>query len=72
VGFTAKGRTAAVKGVSMHLPAHCSIEELLAQLSVSGRYAVEINGEIVPRSAHGGHLLAEGDVIEVVAAIGGG
>jgi sulfur carrier protein len=36
------------------------------------RVAVEINGEIVPRSRHGEHALGEGDRIEIVHALGGG
>jgi sulfur carrier protein len=36
------------------------------------RVAVEVNLEIVPRSAHATHLLAEGDRVEIVHAIGGG
>ncbi|MGV8961013.1 MAG: sulfur carrier protein ThiS [Stenotrophomonas sp.] len=44
------------------------IDEGLAQR----RVAVEINGDIVPRSQHGERLLAEGDVVEIVHALGGG
>lgn len=36
------------------------------------RVAVEVNGEIVPRSRHGEHSLAAGDRIEIVHALGGG
>jgi sulfur carrier protein len=36
------------------------------------RVAVEINGEIVPRSRHGEHALQAGDRIEIVHALGGG
>lgn len=36
------------------------------------RVAVEINREIVPRSAHADRLLDAGDRIEIVHAIGGG
>jgi sulfur carrier protein len=36
------------------------------------RVAVEVNHEIVPRSLHASHTLAEGDQIEIVHAIGGG
>jgi sulfur carrier protein len=31
-----------------------------------------LNGEIVPRSAHDSRLLAEGDRVEIVQALGGG
>lgn len=36
------------------------------------RVAVEVNGEIVPRSCHGEHRLASGDRVEIVHALGGG
>ena len=36
------------------------------------RIAVEVNREIVPRSAHGARILREGDRVEIVHAIGGG
>jgi sulfur carrier protein len=36
------------------------------------RVAVEVNGEIVSPQPHGGHVLAEGDRVEIVHALGGG
>lgn len=36
------------------------------------RVALERNGEIVPKGRHAETLLAEGDQIEVVVAVGGG
>jgi sulfur carrier protein len=36
------------------------------------RVAVEVNGEIVPRSLHAVHALIEGDRVEIVHALGGG
>jgi sulfur carrier protein len=36
------------------------------------KVAVERNGEIVPRAAHGATLLADGDRLEIVVAVGGG
>lgn len=61
-----------LNGESRELPALLSIAELITLLEVRGRYAVEVNGEIVPRSQHGEQRLADGDRVEVVAAIGGG
>lgn len=37
-----------------------------------GRYAVEVNEELIPRSEHASHALHADDRIEVVQAIGGG
>ena len=36
------------------------------------RYAMEINGELVPRGAQAGRGLAPGDRVEIVQAVGGG
>jgi sulfur carrier protein len=47
--------------------------QLLEFLGLTGkRLAVERNGEIVPRSLHGETLLADGDQLEIVVAVGGG
>ena len=37
-----------------------------------GPVAVEINRAIVPRAQHAEHLIAAGDVIELVHLVGGG
>lgn len=50
-----------------------SIADLIAELDLRGkRVAVERNGEIVPRSRHPQVMLADGDRIEIVVAVGGG
>ena len=50
-----------------------TVAALLAVLGLQGkRVAIEVNGELVPRSQHGQHTLVDGDRIEVVEAIGGG
>jgi sulfur carrier protein len=50
-----------------------SITDLVASLDLTGkRIAIECNSEIVPRSMFSQRLLANGDKIEVVVAVGGG
>jgi sulfur carrier protein len=50
-----------------------SITDLVASLDLTGkRIAIECNSEIVPRSMFTQRLLAEGDKVEVVVAVGGG
>ena len=50
-----------------------TITDLVAQLGLTGRrLAVEVNREIIPKSQHGDVALNEGDVVEIVHAIGGG
>ena len=49
------------------------VAELLRSMALAGKkIAVERNGEIVPRGAHGVTLLADGDRLEIVVAVGGG
>ncbi len=45
---------------------------LLTEGLAERRVAVEVNGEIVPRSLHATHALGEGDRVEIVHALGGG
>jgi sulfur carrier protein len=62
-----------VNGKAHRFDAPLEIASLLAKLELAGKkVAVERNGEIVPRSAHARTLLADGDELEVVVAVGGG
>jgi sulfur carrier protein len=50
-----------------------SIADLIGSLDLPGRrYAVERNGDVVPRSRFAEETVAQGDVIEIVVAVGGG
>ena len=47
--------------------------ELLTRFELAGRrVALERNGEIVPRSRFPEQMLADGDRLEIVVAVGGG
>jgi len=49
------------------------ISALIETMSLKGKkLAVERNGEIVPKSAHASTLVADGDRLEIVVAVGGG
>ena len=62
-----------VNGKAYECPSDMSVSALLEQLALTGRrVAVERNGDIVPRSQHAATLLADGDQIEIVVAVGGG
>jgi sulfur carrier protein len=62
-----------VNGAAQRLEAPMDVDALLHKLAMAGKkVAVERNGEIVPRSAHGQTLLADGDQLEIVVAVGGG
>lgn len=49
-----------------------TVSDLISALDIRDNVAVEINREIVSRSAFDQHRLADGDQIEIVTAIGGG
>lgn len=63
-----------LNGEPIDLPQdRATIAELLAQQGlIERRVAVEVNGQIIPRGRHAEHRLADGDVIEIVHALGGG
>ena len=62
-----------VNGAAHRLERPLQVSGLLEQLELAGKkVAVERNGEIVPRSAHASTLLADGDRLEIVVAVGGG
>jgi sulfur carrier protein len=50
-----------------------TLSDLIIQLDLQNRrLAVEVNREIISKSAHAEFMLADGDIIEIVHAIGGG
>lgn len=63
-----------LNGTARSFPdSHLTVAGLIEQLGYTGkRIAVERNGEIVPKSEHGSTLLAPGDRLEIVVAVGGG
>ena len=70
--MTHSSKFVTVNGTPIEVPIGFCIDDLVAYMSVEGRYAVEIGGEIIPRSEHGDHLIGDGDTVEIVSAIGGG
>jgi sulfur carrier protein len=62
-----------VNGEAHRLERPVEVATLLSTMNLVGKkVAVERNGEIVPRSAHASTLLADGDQLEIVVAVGGG
>jgi sulfur carrier protein len=62
-----------VNGAAHRFERPLEISALVAKLALAGkRIAVERNGEIVPKSAHGSTVVADGDRLEIVVAVGGG
>ena len=62
-----------LNGKPRNLPENTTAAQLIAMLELSGRrYAMEINGEIAPKSTHDRRRLVAGDRVEIVHAVGGG
>ena len=65
--------TLRVNGETLSLAGPATVADLLREQGLTGRkVAVELNGEIVPRSRHADTALADGDRLEIVVAVGGG
>ncbi|MDI3260798.1 MAG: sulfur carrier protein ThiS [Sinobacteraceae bacterium] len=62
-----------LNGEPTSLPSPLTVADLLAHLRLSGRrIAVELNGEVVPRSRWSETYLKDQDRAEIVKAVGGG
>lgn len=62
-----------VNGEPLDLESSKTVAELLADLELTERrLAVEINGEILPRSEYAMKQISPDDQLEIVHAIGGG
>lgn len=49
-----------------------TVEDLIAEVGVSGAFAVEVNGELVPTRELSKVAIRSGDRIEIVTLAGGG
>ena len=61
-----------LNGSSYSIKNNCSVVALIKSLELNGKYAVEINQTIIPRSEYSNQKISSGDKIEIVQAIGGG
>ncbi len=62
-----------INGASREFERAISVAALVEDMGLGGkRIALERNGEIVPRSRFTEQMLADGDRLEVVVAVGGG
>ncbi|MER3416816.1 MAG: thiamine biosynthesis protein ThiS [Gemmataceae bacterium] len=62
-----------VNGTRRRVSAPATVAHLLRELGLDARrVAVEVNGQLVPRTAHAQHRLQPDDVVEVVTLVGGG
>ena len=62
-----------VNGAPCQIQTGSRVTDLIDQLGYTGkRIAVELNGEIVPKSRHAETTLLDDDQLEIVVAVGGG
>ena len=62
-----------VNGSAQELEQSISVAALIENMGLTGkRIALERNGAIVPRSQFSQQMLADGDKLEIVVAVGGG
>ena len=67
------GLNVVVNGDDVSVPDGATVDDLLAQLQLGGKWVlVERNGEPVERRHLGTTVLAEGDRLELVRAVAGG
>ncbi len=72
-GMNANAITLTINGKDVSVPDGWTVHDFLASKRLSdGMAIVERNGEILPRAAYGDTLLAAGDRLEIVHAVGGG
>lgn len=65
--------TVIINGQSRQIASQTTLDGLLQQLDMADkRIAVELNGEIVPKSQHPATVLQADDRLEIVVAVGGG
>jgi sulfur carrier protein len=71
--FGAKMLEISINGEPRRFDDPLTLTQLLDCLELAGKkLAVEMNGEIVPKSRHGETALRDGDKLEIVVAVGGG
>jgi len=62
-----------INGTSQQFDTPINISALIEHMQLGNkRIAIERNGEIVPRGQFNTQLLADGDKLEIVVAVGGG
>lgn len=62
-----------INGEPRQFAAGQTVASVVEALALTGkRIAVELNGEIVPKSRHAETMLVPGDRLEIVVAVGGG
>ena len=61
-----------INGFEKQVEKDCLLARLITEIEIEGRFAVEINGEIIPRALFQSRIILENDKLEIVTAVGGG
>ncbi len=61
-----------INGEQKSLKSSATVSDIISNLNIEGKIAVEVNKEILPRSQFDQYQVCDGDVLEIVRAIGGG
>jgi sulfur carrier protein len=62
-----------INGIAQKFDSSISVTALIEHMQIGNkRIAIERNGEIVPRGQFNQQMLADGDRLEIVVAVGGG
>jgi len=62
-----------VNGAPQDVPLGWTVADLLDQLGLRREgVAVAVDRQVVPRSRHAGRVLAAGEQVEIIIAVGGG
>lgn len=61
-----------VNGDPMSVKVGSTVASLLHEMKLDGRLAVEVNGSVIVRGSFQSRALQDGDLVEIVHAVGGG
>ncbi len=61
-----------LNGKPHQVDGNISVNQLLENLALKGKLAVEINKNILPRSEYNNYQIQDEDRIEIINAVGGG
>ena len=62
-----------LNGKQTNLDNYITAQQLLSEMGYQDkRVALEINGEVTPKSEYSNKIIVENDKVEVITAIGGG
>ena len=62
-----------LNGKQTNLDNYITAQQLLSEMGYQDkRIALEINGEVIPKSEYSNKIIAENDEIEIIIAVGGG